>query len=125
MIRKNSQVGTWIKQAAGFEAFVPKPFPASVWQTWTRDIMAAHTRALQLVGKLDGITKLLPDKNLFLEMFIRKDAASSSQIEGTRATMADAIEALTAEPSKDLPTDVDDILHYIKALDYGLERAQQ
>jgi len=87
--------------------------------------MMAHTLALQLIGKLDGITKLLPDKNLFLEMFVRKDAASSSQIEGTQATMADAIEALTAEPSKNLPADVDDILHYIQALDYGLGRAEQ
>jgi Fic family protein len=54
-------------------------------------------------------------------MYICKDAASSSQIEGTRATMIDAIEA-TAKTSEKLPADVDDILHYIEALNYGLER---
>ena len=56
-------------------------------------------------------------------MYIRKDAASSSQIEGTRATMVDAIEA-EAKIDADLPKDVDDILHYIKALNYGLKRLE-
>ncbi|MBQ6154438.1 Fic family protein [bacterium] len=125
MERKNSQLGTWIQQPNGYQAFVPAPFPASVRQQWSTETMALHSRALQLVGKLDGITKLLPDRNLFLEMFVRKDAASSSQIEGTKATLNDAVEAMNIEPRKNLPTDVDDILHYIKALNYGLERTTQ
>ena len=54
-------------------------------------------------------------------MYLRKDAASSSQIEGTRATMIDAIEA-EAKVNADVPEDVDDILHYIKALNYGIKR---
>lgn len=57
-------------------------------------------------------------------MYLRKDAASSSQIEGTRATMIDAIEA-EAFISTDIPQDVDDILHYIKALNYGMKRVEQ
>lgn len=48
-----------------------------------------------MLGKLDGITKLLPDADFFLLMYLRKDAASSSQMEGTEATMIDAIEAET------------------------------
>jgi len=63
----------------------------------------------------------LPDSNFFLLMYLRKDAASSSQIEGTRATMIDAIEA-EAKITANIPADVDDILHYIKALDYGMKR---
>ena len=54
-------------------------------------------------------------------MYLRKDAASSSQIEGTRATMINAIEA-EAKINADIPEDVDDILHYIKALNYGIKR---
>ncbi|MDR2100809.1 MAG: Fic family protein [Campylobacteraceae bacterium] len=87
--------------------------------------MTKHTEAVRLLGKLDGITELLPDKDLFLLMFIRKDAASSSQIEGTNATMMDAIESENTEPRLDLPDDVDDILHYIKALNYGLKRMEE
>lgn len=77
-----------------------------------------------MLGKLDGATKLLPDADFFLLMYLRKDAASSSQIEGTRATMIDAI---TAEGKIDakVPEDVDDILHYIKALNYGIRRIQK
>ena len=54
-------------------------------------------------------------------MYLRKDAASSSQIEGTQATMIDAIEA-EAKINTHVPEDVDDILHYIKALNYGMSR---
>ncbi len=80
-----------------------------------------HSEAVHVIGKLDGITQLLPDKDFFLYMFKRKDAASSSQIEGTQATIMDAIEAEAGIESK-LPQDVDDILHYLKALNYGLDR---
>ena len=55
-------------------------------------------------------------------MYLRKDAASSSQIEGTKATMIDAITAAVKLDMKNMPADVDDILHYIKALNYGMKR---
>lgn len=54
-------------------------------------------------------------------MYLHKDAASSSQIEGTQATMMDAIEAV-GQVSGFLPEDVDEILHYIDALNYGMKR---
>ncbi|MGH8015598.1 MAG: Fic family protein, partial [Candidatus Zixiibacteriota bacterium] len=59
--------------------------------------------------------------DFFLLMYLRKDAASSSQIEGTQATMIDAIEA-EAKINTNIPKDVDEILHYIKALNYGMKR---
>ena len=73
------------------------------------------------MGKLDGITQLLPDVDFFIFMYVRKDAVASSQIEGTKATLIDALEAgVKIESGK--PTDVDDILHYIHALNYGMDR---
>lgn len=54
-------------------------------------------------------------------MYVRLDATDSSQIEGTRATMIDAIEA-TGRTERDDGSDVDDILHYIDALNYGIQR---
>ena len=80
--------------------------------------------ATRLLGKLDGITKLLPDSDFFLLMYLRKDAASSSQIEGTMATMVDAIEA-EVQTNTDIPQDVDDILHYIQALNFGMKRVRE
>lgn len=82
-----------------------------------------HSEAMHLIGKLDGISQLLPDKDFFLWMFVRKEAASSSQIEGTQATMINAIEAEIILSSA-LPRDVEDIIHYIRALNYGLKRFQ-
>jgi Fic family protein len=90
---------------------------------FSRKLILKHSKAERLLGKLDGITQLLPDVDFFLLMYIRKDAASSSQIEGTQATMIDAIEA-EAKTTESLPKDVDDILHYIKALNYGLTRLE-
>src|SRR6185312_4143328 len=81
--------------------------------------------AMRLIGKLDGYAQVLPDKDFFLLMFIRKDASSSSQIEGTQATMMDAIEAGSKDRGSLLPLDVDDILHYVSALNYGLKRVHE
>lgn len=114
-------IGENKKQPEGFKAFIPASFPPQAGFDFDSNILKKNDRATRLLGKLDGITKLLPDSDFFLLMYLRKDAASSSQIEGTRATMIDAIEA-EANVNINVPEDVDDILHYIKALNYGMER---
>lgn len=116
------KIGTYINQPEGFKAFIPGSFPPSEGIPVSDDLAKKHAAAMHLVGKLDGITKLLPDRDYFLRMFIAKDASSSSQIEGTKATMMDAVEAESKERTINLPPDVDDILHYINALRYGLDR---
>lgn len=117
-------IGQYVRQKEGFKAFIPSDFPPVGDLGLNGKLIAKHTEAIRLLGKLDGITELLPDKDWFLTMFIRKDASSSSQIEGTNATMMDAIERENVEPSTNLPADVDDIIHYIDALNYGLNRAK-
>ena len=115
------EIGKLITQPGGFHAFVPNPFPPKDGFEFSPVILRKDNQATRLLGKLDGITKLLPDADFFLLMYQRKDAASSSQIEGTVATMVDAIEAEVKVGEK-TPADVDDILHYIKALNYGMRR---
>lgn len=117
------KIGEFKQQKEGFKAFIPALFPPKSGFEFSRTIEKKNDTAIRLLGKLDGITQLLPDMDFFIFMYIRKDAASSSQIEGTQATMIDAIEA-EAKIDTDLPEDVDDILHYIKALNYGLKRLQ-
>jgi Fic family protein len=121
---KSVEIGQLKQQPEGFKAFIPGPFPPKVGFEFDPKILKKSDEATRLLGKLDGITKLLPDVDYFLRMYLRKDAASSSQIEGTMATMIDAIEA-EVQPSANIPQDVDDILHYIKALNYGMKRVQQ
>ncbi|MDR3298116.1 MAG: Fic family protein [Candidatus Nomurabacteria bacterium] len=119
------ELGRLVQQPQGFKAFIPGDFPPAKEIDFSLSIIKKHTEAVRLLGKLDGITELLPDKDCFLQMFMMKDASSSSQIEGTNATMNDAIEAENIDRKPNLPTDVDDILHYIKALNYGMERAKE
>lgn len=115
------KIGANIQQIEGFKAFIPYPFPPKGGFDFDAKTLKNSNEATRLLGKLDGITKLLPDSDFFLLMYLRKDAASSSQIEGTRATMIDAIEA-GVKPESNKSSDVDDILHYIKALNYGIKR---
>lgn len=115
------KMGTIQSQPQGYKAFVLSHFPPSEGFVFSPKIIHKASTATLLLGKLDGFTQLLPDLDFFLFMYIRKDATSSSQIEGTKATMIDAIEA-ESKTSEKLPDDVDDILHYIHALNYGLER---
>lgn len=121
---KTVEIGKNQTQAKGFKSFVPAPFPPKGGFDFEPSILKKNLEATRLLGKLDGITELLPDEDFFLLMYLRKDAASSSQIEGTMATMVDAIEA-EMQVKTNIPRDVDDILHYIKALNYGMKRVEE
>lgn len=120
---KTIEIGKNIQQIQRDKAFIPHPFPPKEGIDWDLGLLKKADEATRLLGKLDGITRLLPDADFFLLMYLRKDAASSSQIEGTQATMIDAIEA-EAKIRTNMPQDVDDILHYIQALNYGMKRMQ-
>jgi Fic family protein len=114
------KIGRLIKQAEGYTAFMPALFPPEDLEPFPGNLTAKAAQAERLIGKLDGITHVLPDADFFLSMYTLKDATHSAQIEGTRATMLDALEMSAGIQVKD--TDADDILYYIKALNYGTER---
>lgn len=114
------EIGRNQKQKEGFDSFVPFPFPPDGIFNLAQPTLIKTSEAARLIGKLDGITHTLPDVDYFLTMFVKKDATSSAQIEGTKATMIDAIEKSGGVATSE--TDADDILFYIKALDYGIER---
>lgn len=117
------EIGKVVTQTEGHKAFVPVPFPPAGLMDFTPEIIAKAALAERLVGKLDGISHVIPDADFFISMYIFKDAVSSSQIEGTRATMMDALEMSAGVNVKD--TDADDILHYIAALRYGIKRIKK
>lgn len=114
------EIGKIIKQKEGYSAFIPGVFPPLGIFNLSNEILIKAAEADRLVGKLDGITHTLPDVEFFLNMFVAKDATSSSQIEGTKATIIDAIELEAGLATN--KTDADDILFYIKALNYGIDR---
>ncbi|KKS22185.1 MAG: Filamentation induced by cAMP protein Fic [Candidatus Roizmanbacteria bacterium GW2011_GWC2_41_7] len=118
------QIGRYIEQKEGYRTFTPFDFPPKSGFVISPKLHKKHEEAIRLVGKLDGITRLLPDKNFFLLMFIKKDAAYSSQIEGTKATFQDAVAAPVTEEKSQRHPDVDDIVHYVDAVNYGIERTK-
>lgn len=119
------KIGRYIQQKEGFKTFTPFPFPPKEGFLISPKLNKKHEEAIRLVGKLDGITRLLPDKDFFISMFVVKDATYSSQIEGTKATLQDAVAAPVTEEKDRKSPDVDDIEHYIEAANYGIERTKK
>ena len=116
------KIGQYIEQKEGFKTFTPFEFPPKEGLVISPKLYKKHEEAIRLVGKLDGITRLLPDKDYFTFMFVVKDATYSSQIEGTKATIQDAVVAPITEERNRKTADVDDIEHYINAANYGINR---
>lgn len=123
--QKNQQnIGKFVAQKTGYRAFIPEKFPPFNVVNLPPRTENLLNKATLLLGKLDGIMQLLPDLDFFIFMYVRKEAALSSEIEGTQATMIDSIRA-EVEKTSDLPKDVDRINHYIKAINYGLKRLEK
>ncbi len=116
----NTEVGVRVRHPQGFEYFVPHPFPPQEFSKVPSNLLSKAAEAQHLVGKLDGITYTLPDVEFFISMFMLKDAAPSTQIEGTRATIVDVLEEATGVQPKE--SDASDITHYIAALEHGIDR---
>lgn len=117
------KIGRLLQQRSGYSAFVPDKFPPGepfVLNTKTQQL---HAKAVLMLGKLDGITQLLPDLDFFILMYITKEATRSSEIEGTKATIVDVIKSGGGFEYR-MPDDVDRILHYIQAMEYGLNRLE-
>jgi Fic family protein len=122
----SKRLGRFVETIAGGEtvrAFVPPPLPPEP----PIDILALLDRlsfAERALGRLDGITMLLPKQELFLYMYVRKEAVLSSQIEGTQSTLTDLLR-FEAEAQAGQPIDdVREVSNYVDALMYGLDRVQ-
>ena len=86
------------------------------------ETLALVSQADRALGRLDGSIQTLPDPDLFVFMYIRKEAVFSSQIEGTQSSLDDVLEAEAQVFNPQRPGDVNEVLNYVKALRFGLER---
>lgn len=104
-----------------YRAFLPKPLPPDPPLRLDPELQNLLDRANQALGRLDGITLLLPDANQFLYTFIRKEAVLSSQIEGTMSSLSDLL-LFENEVAPGVPLeDVEEAANYIAALNHGLD----
>lgn len=120
----SQRLGRFIETSAAGEkvrAFVPPPLPPEP----AIDVLALLEKlslAERALGRLDGITMLLPRQELFLYMYVRKEAVLSSQIEGTQSTLSDLLR-FEAEAQAGQPIDdIREVSNYVDAMMYGLER---
>ena len=86
------------------------------------DLINLLSRADQTVARLDGIASILPDPDLFVAMYVRREAVLSSQIEGTQSSLDDILQFEVDPQSRQLPSDVGEVANYVQAMNHGLSR---
>src|ERR1700730_15122420 len=124
---RDTRRGRYLETPAGGEivrAFVPPPLPPNP----PIDILSflpKFSAAERALGRLDGITVLLPRQALFLYMYVRKEAVLSSQIEGTQSTLADLLRFETEAQAGQPIDDIREVSNYVDAMMYGLERLEK
>jgi len=114
--------GTFVKQASGYDAFIPRPLPPDPPVQIDSEMAHLLSEADRALGRLDGITSVLPNPDLFVGMYVRQEAVLSSQIEGTQSTLEDVLQFEIDAGGESVPKDVGEVVNYVRAMNYGLDR---
>ena len=120
-----NRAGKYVKQLAGYQAFIPNPLPPDPPLELDDELLALLSVADQSVGRLDSVSDMLPNSDLFVSMYVRKEAVLSSQIEGTQATLVDVLEYEANFGHNQLILDVLETINYVNALNEGLKRLEE
>lgn len=103
-------------------AFVPDPLPPTRPIAWSTNLQHKFDQAMAALGRLDSVATLLPNTELFLYMYVRKEAVVSSMIEGTQSSLADLL-LYEMDETPGVPLDdVQEVSRYVAALNHGLTR---
>jgi len=116
------RAGRYVTQAAGYKAFIPGDLPPEPPIRYDDSLWEALSRADLALGRLDGSTGTLPNPDLFVALYVRKEAVLSSQIEGTQASLTDLLEYEASRPTSKSLSDVGEVVNYVAAMNYGFKR---
>ena len=123
MKQTSIRAGRFIKSIMGYEAFVPASLPPAPPIQIDSEMLQLLSLADSKLGRLDGITETLPNPELFVAMYVKKEAVLSSQIEGTQASLADVLNEPSDHNDKEYsPDGVKEVVNYVNALQWGLKR---
>jgi Fic family protein len=118
------RAGRYVRQPNHYSAFIPAPLPPDPPLRWDDELQYLLSKADRALGRLDGSIQTLPDPDLFVMMYVRKEAVLSSQIEGTQSSLNDLLELEASIADARRPADVGEVVNYVRAMNYGLERLQ-
>ena len=115
-----NRAGEYVTNLSGeaeYKSFRPAPLPVKI--NMDAEMISLLTDATKALATLDTLSSYIPNMNLFVSMYVRKEALLSSQIEGTQATLEDVLDPLI---EKNANQNVADVINYIKAIEFALER---
>lgn len=119
-----NRAGRYVRQLGGYRAFLPAPLPPEPPIRLSGNIQSLLSRADLALGRLDGSIQILPNPDLFVYMYVRKEAVLSSQIEGTQSSLQDLLSAEAQIFAPERPRDVDEVVNYVRAMNHGLARIE-
>lgn len=117
-----TRAGRLVKQPTGYRAFILAPLPPDPPVNLDPPLVVLLSRADQAVGRLDGVIQTVPDPDLFVAMYVRREAVLSSQIEGTQSSLDDVLTFELDPQDQEVPQDIEDVVNYVRAMNYGLQR---
>ncbi|MCK4940900.1 Fic family protein [candidate division WOR-3 bacterium] len=120
----SERAGTFVQQPGGFRAFIPKPLPPDPPIIYDEELQSLLSNADRAIARLDGIVTVLPNPELFIAMYVKKEALLSSQIEGTQASLEGVLEFEADMKPRDDVRQVKEVVNYIKALEYGINHLE-
>ena len=118
------RAGRYVRQTAEYSAFIPAPLPPDPPLEMDAEMARLLSEANLALGRLDGASMMLPNADLFVAMYVRREAVLSSQIEGTQASLTDVLqfEAGGDGGETERLLDVEEVVNYVRAMNYGLRR---
>lgn len=118
----NNRAGAFVSNLTGemaYPSFRPAPLPPNPPIALSGELVAKLVDANKKLAALDGLSARIPNMDLFVSMYVRKEALLSSQIEGTQCTLDDILNPLMEENTN---RNVSDVVNYIKATEFALNR---
>lgn len=116
-----NRAGIFVRQPSGYQSFVPTKLPPLPNIEIDVEMQRMLSEADRKLGRLDGVTQVLPNPDIFVAMYVQKEALLSSQIEGTQASLTDVLDI---DEHREKNYDVQDVVNYVMAMNYGLKRLE-
>lgn len=119
-----SRAGQYVQQLKGYKAFMPAPLPPNPALKQDDEFNYLLSNASLALGKLSGLASVISDPDLFVYLYVRKEALLSSQIEGTQCSLEDVLSP-GAEEERSKHDDIEEVSNYVKAMNEGLKRLSE